>query len=125
MHQFFGGTTGLSASCVVDRRVWFFVADVAGKHRKPKASLETAPLRIAVPIRHQPEDIPMLKSVENGQDIRIRPDILKSVLQINGIDVGGQIRIADANNVQGTHERFEAYVLQAERLTLQFLGNRV
>jgi hypothetical protein len=39
--------------------------------------------------------------------------------------VGGQIRIADANNVQGTHERFEAYVLQAERLTLQFLGNRV
>lgn len=47
------------------------------------------------------------------------------MLQINGIDVGGQIRIADANNVQGTHERFEAYVLQAERLTLQFLGNRV
>ena len=29
MHQFFGGATGLSASCVEDRRVWFFVADVA------------------------------------------------------------------------------------------------
>ena len=67
----------------------------------------------------------MLKSVENGQDIQIRRDILKSAFQINGIDVGGQIRIADANNVQGTHERFEPYVLQAERLTLQFLGNGV
>jgi hypothetical protein len=59
MHQFFGGATGLSASCVEDRRVWFFVADIAGKRRKPNASLETAPLRIAVPIRHQPEEIPM------------------------------------------------------------------
>ena len=86
MHELIRSATSFATSCLENRRIGLFDTDLVGKHDERKLTVKGTVLRIAVSIRDQAEHVAVAERSEGGQDIGVELDILKAVLQIDGIE---------------------------------------
>ena len=74
---------------------------------RPRRIIEAAAPRIAVSVRDQAERVAVAERREGGQEVGVELDILKAVLQIDGIEACCQIPIVDPDVLQSPNERLK------------------
>ena len=101
----------LAASCSEHCGVRFFKPHLVSKHDECELTVEAAALGTAVSVRDQAEHLAVAERSESGQDIWVELDILKAVLQIDGIEARSQIAIVDSDALQSANERLKPNLL--------------